>query len=1082
MLKKIEWSGDRSYRTESNSEPIQFYLDGLCNSSRFDLLLGYFSSAAINVLSLGFAKFLHSGGEMRMIVNNILSEEDKNAFKVAEEGQVQSLNFDLYNIKYLRNTLDEYGRHFFECLAWLIYHKKIQIKIIRPKRGKGIAHYKSGVFYDSQYSVGFKASCNFTAYGLLENLEELDAFLSWENSRSSKMINRQSGDFENLFSGNADYVEYLNVDEIQIAIRDQFGDKNLHELLIQEKDLLKKKSRIFGSGSIKKVFEKVTFVLDELTKLPRFPYPSGPREYQKTAYENWCNNNFQGIFAMATGTGKTITSLNCLLQETLRSDSKTYHALIIVPTITLVNQWEEEARGFNFQDIIKISSKEDWENQVATTLSTAKRIKKSFIVITTYASFIRDRFFKYISSFPSDTILIADEAHNIGSPSVLEKLNLVSFEKRIALSATPKRIYDPEGSAKMEAFFNDKEPYTYSFPMERAIEEGILCKYYYYPHIVTLKENELAEYIEISKKLSKFYHPGNESLESNEIVEKLLLKRKRIIHKAENKLEKTITNISRYDNIAALSYSLKESSAKEYNKKKRDLSKDTEKSENLELDRQKLEQKIRDLELQELQLKDNLANAEERSESLLNKLSEAQKIRELEATRKGIHSNLQSVQEEFDKAQIGFHKKMFTNKWVLKGTASLFDSYSKIYQDYEQRKLEKEAELKASQKAADKMIKEMQTRLPIDVPEPIHVERMLEMERCLVCDRPAEKESEPWLKMKEILDRSKMQAQDLIEQDERRHNFSNNLKKLYQNGLSMSHFINSVDNDIATTLEQIGKLDEKRRSLKEEYDAIENKVKSVIAETALNLSDAENLLNEFSSQNEMAKTFQRQVDSLAQIIHVRKSELNSIDEKLSELVVGEIPTYLEEKVEALIDFHTVAHSTRKRVFDKLVKMLEQEANKHYQEMTKGNLSTKGIIRLKELSNGKNYMPELVDENGKVLLQLNTSNIILIKLATIMAIVSARQSSRDTELYTLITDAPMSVFGEDYTIGFCKTVSKVYKQSIIMSKEFYKNETLRKELLTNAEINLGKVYMITPSIPESDRTNRNSLTTNIKPLN
>ena len=44
------------------------------------------------------------------------------------------------------------------------------------------------------------------------------------------------------------------------------------------------------------------------------------------------------------------------------------------------------------------------------------------------------------------------------------------------------------------------------------------------------------------------------------------------------------------------------------------------------------------------------------------------------------------------------------------------------------------------------MIKELQTRFPIDVPEPIHVERMLEGKHCLVCDREAPKDSDPWLK------------------------------------------------------------------------------------------------------------------------------------------------------------------------------------------------------------------------------------------------------------------------------------------------------------------------------------------------
>ncbi|MBK9452804.1 MAG: DEAD/DEAH box helicase family protein [Bacteroidetes bacterium] len=33
------------------------------------------------------------------------------------------------------------------------------------------------------------------------------------------------------------------------------------------------------------------------------------------AYQDWVANRRTGIFAMATGTGKTITALNCLLEE-----------------------------------------------------------------------------------------------------------------------------------------------------------------------------------------------------------------------------------------------------------------------------------------------------------------------------------------------------------------------------------------------------------------------------------------------------------------------------------------------------------------------------------------------------------------------------------------------------------------------------------------------------------------------------------------------------------------------------------------------------------------------------------------------
>lgn len=542
-----------------------------------------------------------------------------------------------------------------------------------------------------------------------------------------------------------------------------------------------------------------------------------------------------------------------------------------------------------------------------------------------------------------------------------------------------------------------------------------------------------------------------------------------------------LSNISKYDRIIEVANALKESSSKELNKKQRDLSGDKSKSESLELERQELISKIRALELQDLQIKDNLATAEENSERLLSKLADAQKIRELEERRKGIERNLQEAQAELNEEQKNLHKRLFTNKWVLKGTEGLFDEYSKIYNGFEQTKLRRKVELEARIEAEKEMNKAM-FQLPIDVPEPIHLENMLSMEKCLVCDRDAPKDSDPWVNMKRLLDRSRAKIEELEDQEGTLHDFSLDLKRLYQNGLALSHNISGIDADIKSTFRKIKRLDNRRRTLAEDLQRTEAEVNSLVVDAALNPSQATNLLNEYAAQMDLARRSQREVDSNAHIIARKQEELLQVEKELSNLVTGELPAYLTEKVRVLDEFFYLTHSTRKRVFHELVARLEEEANRHYLEMTRGNLSARGIIRFKELSNGKNYMPELVDENGNTLLQLNTGNIILIKLATIMAIISARQGSRATDLYTLITDAPMSVFGEDYTIGFCQTVSKVYRQSIIMSKEFYRNTQLREQLLKNSEIKLGKVYMITPSIPETERTNRNSLATHIHPLN
>lgn len=71
MLKDIQYPDSGEYRTGSKNEPYQFYLEALLNTKSIDLLLGYFSSSAINILSEGFAYFLYNGGKVKMIINHI---------------------------------------------------------------------------------------------------------------------------------------------------------------------------------------------------------------------------------------------------------------------------------------------------------------------------------------------------------------------------------------------------------------------------------------------------------------------------------------------------------------------------------------------------------------------------------------------------------------------------------------------------------------------------------------------------------------------------------------------------------------------------------------------------------------------------------------------------------------------------------------------------------------------------------------------------------------------------------------------------------------------------------------------------
>jgi superfamily II DNA or RNA helicase len=158
-------------------------------------------------------------------------------------------------------------------------------------------------------------------------------------------------------------------------------------------------------------------------------------------------------------------------------------------------------------------------------------------VISTYASFTRPNIFAELNQLPVKTLLIADECHNMGSGTLLKLLPKINCKRRIGLSATPERQYDEEGNKKLFSFFNNENGYTYEYSMAEAINKDVLCRYYYYPHLVSLTDSEMNKYLELSLKIAKYFNPQKGSFDKNDsILTNLLLARKRIIHKAHNKI------------------------------------------------------------------------------------------------------------------------------------------------------------------------------------------------------------------------------------------------------------------------------------------------------------------------------------------------------------------------------------------------------------------------------------------------------------------------------------------------------------------------------------------------------------------
>ena len=535
MLNDVQFK--HSY-SSGYDEPKEFFTEALIESSTFDLGLGFFSSSGIRSLAYGFALFIANGGKMRVVINHFLSKEDKEAI---ENGQKHLIdNYEsriLSDIAKLTKTLSKEDEHFFQCLSYLISINRIEFVATISTNG-GLGHDKYGIFTDEKGNkVAFIGSANFSHSALELNGETITVFTS---SDDDKRICEYQTLFNKSWENDTPHLIHIPINEVKTYISDNFPKLSLEELLGNSMDLRTESIvNSYCKPLSKRILDKIEFKEQE----PRFPFPE-ERPIQIDAYDAWISNGKNGVFAMATGSGKTVTALNCLRKQ--YKENGYYKAIIVVPTQALAIQWEKEAKAFNFQHIVSTHTDKDWKNTLSryTTRSLLDQ-SKSIIIVTTYATFNRKDMQLFINRVKGiETFMyIADEAHNIGSTSSLKHLphNILW---RIGLSATPERIYDDIGSEKLYEFFNSRPPeYTYRYTMKQAIEENILCHYDYYPIFVELTNSEMEEYEYISTQLRKFIDPDTGKYKPE--ADKLLLKRKRIIHKAENK-KVAISNLLEY--------------------------------------------------------------------------------------------------------------------------------------------------------------------------------------------------------------------------------------------------------------------------------------------------------------------------------------------------------------------------------------------------------------------------------------------------------------------------------------------------------------------------------------------------------
>jgi superfamily II DNA or RNA helicase len=161
-----------------------------------------------------------------------------------------------------------------------------------------------------------------------------------------------------------------------------------------------------------------------------------------------------------------------------------------------------------------------------------------------------------VSGLAAARLLIGDEVHNLGRESFVSNPPAF-FEHRLALSATPVRQYDPDGTEAVFDFFGEV---VYKFTLRDAIGR-CLVEYDYYLHPVALTEMEMDLWKEITARIRQNAWRQTDN-QPDEYLAKLFRDRRLLLETAEDKIE-TLSRLLDQENLNTLRHTLIYASDKE---------------------------------------------------------------------------------------------------------------------------------------------------------------------------------------------------------------------------------------------------------------------------------------------------------------------------------------------------------------------------------------------------------------------------------------------------------------------------------------------------------------------------------------
>lgn len=518
------------YNTDDDEIIRDLYRPCLQNSQYYDRAVGYFRANIYRELGEDLLNFVIKGGKVRIVCSPDIPEKDEVA---AREGyELRGIRTATELQTDLLRVLDVMSKHpkDVDCLEMLrLLIEKESLELYVALRPGGIYHRKIGVFSDSHGNkVVFSGSGNETlwAVGSIEdwvNDEDFDVYRSWGDKFEVYKAEMKEGHLKKLFSGGTGRTSVRPLNEL-------------------EQDYLNKLRKFKEYEDCRPGANERTYLFSKKEKASEIT----PFSYQEEAIEAWKKAGMVGMLSMATATGKTYTALFAI--EELLNQGKPI--LIVVPTTILLSQWRENISKINPEvPVLLAGGEHNWRAQTNKRIFISE-LNLPRIILATMATASSDDFLEFLEQ-AKNLVLIADEAHRLGSPTYRKILDL-DYCAKLGLSATPERLFDAEGSKALLKTFGEKP--VYHLPIESRVQLNIddkkhvpilgyfLSRYDYYFYSVNLKNYEQEKWDELTNKISRLYaqiksrDKGLEQVEVNSRTKLLLIQRAIIIKKAENKL------------------------------------------------------------------------------------------------------------------------------------------------------------------------------------------------------------------------------------------------------------------------------------------------------------------------------------------------------------------------------------------------------------------------------------------------------------------------------------------------------------------------------------------------------------------